>query len=281
MRRVSAPVLIIVPIAALVIVFLIVQRSRDVPAEKTTARGPSAPEVAPKLEAVGVEGGAHAPRAAVIIDDMGYSFEAIDALCRLGFPVTVSILPFTPLGKETAARAAACGLETMLHLPFESLAAKDGGPSSLEGTILTRMNAEAIRRTVEENLRELPGVRGINNHTGSKFTEEAAVLQPILDVLEARGLYFIDSRTSKNSVAYEEAVRRGVRTARRQVFIDADSDPDGVRRRLVELFTFAKEHGKAVGIAHPREKILEALALHLGLAEEMGVRLVFASAIVD
>jgi len=221
------------------------------------------------------------PMAAILVDDMGYSLEAMDALCRLERPVTVSILPFTPFSRDTAARAAACGLETMLHLPLESLGAKEGWRSSVDGTIVSEMSPEDVRLTVASYLDLFPGCRGVNNHTGSHFTEEATLLRPVLDVLKERGLYFIDSRTSRNSVAHEEAVRQGVKTAARHVFLDAENDDAGVRRRLVELFDSAKSRGKAVGIAHPRKTTLEALRLHLGLADEMGVRLVFASAVAD
>jgi polysaccharide deacetylase 2 family uncharacterized protein YibQ len=229
--------------------------------------GPPPPEPSPAL-------------AAIIIDDLGYNLEAVEALCRLGRPVTASILPFTPYGEEAARRASACGLETMLHLPLESLESGDGSAPEADGTILARMSAEDIRLAVTEYLKACPGCRGVNNHAGSKFTEEKTLLRPVFDVLKARNLYFIDSRTSPRSVAYEEAVRRGIRAATRRVFIDADSDPDGVRRRLTELFSYAKAHGKAVGIAHPRRATLEALARHLGLADEIGVKLVFASAVV-
>jgi|GEM_PF-3257711 len=221
------------------------------------------------------------PRAAIIIDDMGYSLEAMDALCRLGRPITASILPFTPRSQDVAARAAACGLETMLHLPLESLGIRQGRRLSVDGTILMGMTPDDIRLAVTEYLDALPGCRGINNHAGSDFTEEASLLQPILGVVKARGLYFIDSRTSRKSVAYEEAVRLGVRAASRQVFLDAEADAAGVRQRLIELFSYAKAHGQAVGIGHPKKETLAGLARHLGLADKMGVRLVFASAVVD
>jgi len=224
---------------------------------------------------------AKGPIAAIIIDDLGYSVEAVDALGALKRPVTAAILPFTPKTEEAVRRASDLGLETMLHLPLESLGAKEGWRSAVDGTIFTGMSAANIRQKVEECLDQIPGCRGVNNHTGSKFTEEADVVGTILDVLKDRGLYFIDSRTSGRSVAYEEAVRKGVPAAARRVFIDADPGDEGIRRRLIELFTAAKERGKAVGICHPRKQTLESLARHLGLAEAMGVTLVFASAIVD
>ncbi|MBM3310582.1 MAG: divergent polysaccharide deacetylase family protein [Candidatus Aminicenantes bacterium] len=360
MRRLPNSVLILVPVAALGLVFYLVQTAGDLPSTERPGRDCLAPAVIRALLSAGVEGEAvssspgqgpcpilrvslrletylkigsllektldrdnvfilakekaegaeprfvwrlrgpdqgvsevffdvivpsspppPSPRAAIIVDDMGYSPEAVDALCRLGVPITASILPFTPASGEVVAKAEACGLETMLHLPLESLGAQQGWRTSVDGTILTKMSPEDIRLAVEAYLDAFPRSQGVNNHAGSLFTEDAALLNPIFDVLKERNLFFIDSRTSEKSVAYEEAVRRGVPAAARQVFLDADSDSDGVRRRLVELFAHAKAHGRAVGIAHPRKETLEALARHIGLAGEMGVRLVFASAVAE
>jgi polysaccharide deacetylase 2 family uncharacterized protein YibQ len=360
MRRLPNSVLILVPIAALGLVFYLVQTAGDLPSSERQGRDCLTPAVIRALLSVGVEGGAVSsspgqgpcpdlrvalrreayletgplleraldrenvfllakekeegdkprfvwrlrgpgqveskvlfdvivpatppppvPRAAIIIDDLGYSPEAVDALCRFGVPVTASVLPFTPAGGEALAKAEACGLEVMLHLPLESLGAQQGWKSSVDGTILTKMSPEDIRLAVASYLDAFPTCRGVNNHAGSAFTEDAALLEPVFDVLKERNLFFIDSRTSEKSVAYEEAVRRGVKAAARQVFLDAEADSDGVRRRLLELFAHAKTHGRAVGIAHPKRETLEALARHLRLAEEMGVRLVFASAVVE
>jgi len=217
-------------------------------------------------------------RAAIIVDDLGYSLEAIQSLASLKRPVTVSILPFAPLTERSAELARDAGLEMMLHLPLESLGR---GPqkSPAGGMIRTGMNTEQIRRNVEACLEQVPAAKGVNNHTGSKVTEDQEMMRIILEVLKDRGLYFIDSRTTRNSVAFDLAVRMGVPSASRKVFIDAVESEGAIRAKLEELFRLAREKGSAVGICHPRDITLRALQGSLGLAERFGVELVFASEI--
>ena len=142
------------------------------------------------------------PIAAIIIDDVGYNMEIVRALSALGKPLTVAVLPSCPHTGDAARAAAASGLEVMLHLPLEALA-----PSAARapGTIDTTMNEADIERRVAEFLDQIPSVRGVNNHAGSKATEDPAVMDDILKVIKERGLYFIDSRTSRRTVAFDAA----------------------------------------------------------------------------
>jgi hypothetical protein len=60
-------------------------------------------------------------KVALIIDDMGYSLDAIYDILSLQEPITVAIIPFSPLGEQTAQLAYQNGLEILLHLPLESI----------------------------------------------------------------------------------------------------------------------------------------------------------------
>jgi hypothetical protein len=302
MRRRSAPLLALGILIAALLAFLYFEspgrkaagKPEPPPARKPAIAAKPAPEagkkpepaippakperVAPKPQPRGGKPGE--ALAAIIIDDLGYNLDAVEKLGALGRPVTVSVLPFAPLTAETVRLAAAFGLEVMLHLPLEPHPTKDER-MEVEGTIRAGVPAAEVRADVIRCLERVPGARGVNNHAGSSVTESAAEMAPILDVLKERGLYFIDSRTTKETVAYEEALQKGVKAAFRQVFIDAEAAEDAVHLRLEELFRLARKHGRAVGIAHARRDTLAFLARHIGLADEWGVRLVFASEIVD
>jgi len=220
------------------------------------------------------------PMAAIIVDDLGYSLEALENIQAIGCPVTVAILPYASLTAESVRLAEACGFEIILHLPLESVEAKNGAPS-IAGTIFEGMPEAEVRAAVEKALDRVPGARGVNNHTGSLATEEPRVMRPVFEVLKARRLYFIDSRTSSGSIAYREARKAGIRAAVRNVFLDAEPGADRIGEKLGELLRLAKKHGRAVGICHPKRESLAALAMKIGLAEAYGVKLVFASEIVD
>jgi polysaccharide deacetylase 2 family uncharacterized protein YibQ len=250
---------------------------RPGPSLRRDADKPAGPAVAaPANPKPSAPAGAQA-LAAVIVDDLGNNLDAVRALCAIGRPVTAAILPFASQTGETAALAAGCGVEIMLHLPLEAFVPKE----IAAGRISSGMSAAEVRARVNECVDQVPGCRGVNNHEGSRTTEDAALMPVILDVLKERRLYFIDSLTTRDSIAYDTARRMGVPSAVRRVFLDSDPSEEGVRRQLVELFRAARTHGRAVGIGHARRETLDALGRHLGMAADYGVKLVPASAIVD
>jgi polysaccharide deacetylase 2 family uncharacterized protein YibQ len=195
---------------------------------------------------------------ALIIDDMGNSLEALDAVLGLKEPLTVSILPFSPHAQETATAAHGGNLEVLLHLPLESLNNHDTATDT-EGMITGAMSPDEIVQAFEASLARVPYADGVNNHMGSKFTADAGLMRTLLLPMKEKGLLFVDSRTSAQTVAYEEARRMGVPAVERNVFLDADADRSRIRDRLVELFKLARKKGRAVGICHPFPETLEAL----------------------
>jgi polysaccharide deacetylase 2 family uncharacterized protein YibQ len=218
-------------------------------------------------------------KAAIIVDDLGYSLEAVQILCSLKKPITLSILPFAPLTQKTAELARDAGLEMMLHLPLESLS-RSAKKSPSEVMIFKGMNRDEIKRDVEACLQQIPWSKGVNNHTGSRITEDPGMMRVILEVLKDKGLYFIDSRTTRYSVAFDQALMLGVPSASRKVFIDAVDNGGAIQAKLEELFGLAREKGQAVGICHARPETLRALQKYVGLAKDYGVELVFASEVV-
>jgi uncharacterized protein len=219
-----------------------------------------------------------AGKVALIVDDMGNSLDALEEILALGRPVTVAVLPYSPYAVETARRAHEKGLEVLLHLPLESLNG-NGSESGTEGLIRSGMSEEEVRSLLARELDRLPHVRGVNNHMGSKVTADAAMMRMILEPIRERGLFFLDSRTTAKSVAYDAAVGLGIPAASRQVFLDADGDTGQIRERLLELFRIARRDGRAVGICHPFKETLQTLKEDFGLLGSYGLEAVFASEI--
>jgi polysaccharide deacetylase 2 family uncharacterized protein YibQ len=215
-------------------------------------------------------------KVALIMDDMGNSPEALEELLDLGEPLTVAILPYSPHALETAQRAHEKGLEVLLHLPLESLNG-NGSETGTEGLIRSGMGETEIRSILEDELDRIPFVRGVNNHMGSKITADAGMMRAILQPIRERGLFFLDSRTTANSVAYDVAVDMGIPAASRQVFLDADGDAGRIRERLLELFRIARRDGRAVGICHPFRETLRTLKENFRLLRSYGLEVVPAS----
>ncbi len=219
------------------------------------------------------------PQVALIIDDMGDSLDALNTLIGLKEPVTVSILPYSRFARETAEIAHGNGLEVLLHLPLESVNNHDI-VASTEGMILASMGEAQILDSFESSLAQVPFVKGVNNHMGSKVTADDSLMKMVLGPIREKGLFFVDSRTTAETVAYEEALRMGIPTVERDIFLDADADRGLIPRRLVELFQRARKNGRAVGIGHPFPETLEALRSNFHLVKTYGLEVVPVSRLV-
>jgi polysaccharide deacetylase 2 family uncharacterized protein YibQ len=217
-------------------------------------------------------------KVALIIDDMGYSLEAINAISSLGKPVTVAIIPYSPLALETATISKENNLEVILHLPLESINNNTG--NNIKGMIHSGMSDEDIIKTVEQNLSQVPFIRGVNNHMGSRVTADTRLMEIILDLLRERNLFFIDSRTTGSSVAYNVARSLGIPSAYRHVFLDGELDEDYIKSQLLKLFEQAQRNGFALGICHPTAETLKVLKDNFHLVEDYNLEPVFASQIV-
>ena len=235
----------------------------------------------PEEEMAGEEAAPARPenQVAIIIDDMGDSLEVLQEISDLGQPLTVSILPLSLYAVETARMAHENGLHVMLHLPGESLNHQEGN-SLTAGLIKSGMSEEDVRSLVEASLSRIPYVEGVNNHMGSKITQEEPVMRPILDILKSRDLFFLDSRTTADSIAFNLARNMGLRAGFRNVFLDSTVGVDFSRKQIIELFRLAQKTGRAIGIGHPFPETLRALKDNLGLAKKYRVKLVFVSDII-
>jgi polysaccharide deacetylase 2 family uncharacterized protein YibQ len=216
-------------------------------------------------------------KVAIIVDDMGYNLEDLKKIISLKKPFTVSILPFSPYAKETALIAHENGLEVMLHLPLESINNKN--KKNPKGYILSRMSKDEIQQTLEEDL-QIPYIKGVNNHQGSKITTDEALMRIILEPLKERNLYFIDSLTTSHSIAFRLAQEMGVPSARRYIFLDSIVDEEHIAGMMEDLFLKARQGNNMVVICHPFKETLQVLKEKIDFVDENNLELVFASQIV-
>ncbi|MGD9346643.1 MAG: divergent polysaccharide deacetylase family protein [Candidatus Aminicenantes bacterium] len=219
-----------------------------------------------------------ANKVALIVDDMGYSLEAINKLCTIGRPLTIAIIPYSPLASEIATISRQHDLEVILHLPLEAI---NNENDRSKGMITADMSEAEIIAILEKNLDQVPYIQGVNNHMGSKITANSKLMNIILERLKTRGLFFIDSRTTSNSVAYNIAQTLNIPSAYRHVFLDGEPNENYIKRQLIELFRRAQKNGFALGICHPTKETLKVLKENFQLVDEYGLEPVFASQIVQ
>jgi polysaccharide deacetylase 2 family uncharacterized protein YibQ len=217
------------------------------------------------------------PRVVIIIDDLGYDRKIAEKFLELDAPFTFSLLPYSPFQKKIARLAREKGLEIMLHLPMEPIEypAVKPGP----GTLLSAMSPDQLINQLEKDLDTLPSIKGVNNHMGSKLTAESTPMYQVFSILKKRGLFFIDSRTSKNTLCKPSARLFKVPFAQRDVFLDHRQEPDFIRKQIKELINIARRQGEALGIAHPHWTTYRVLKEMLPELEK-NVQLVPASKIV-
>ena len=197
------------------------------------------------------------PLVAIIIDDLGYDKKIAENLSKLDANITFSILPHSPYQDSIARLLKNQGFETMLHLPMEPIEypAVDPGP----GTLLTSMTPDQLLDQLKKNLDAVPHIKGVNNHMGSKMTAESNQMYQIFSILKKRNLYFIDSRTSAQTLCKPSARLLQIPFAQRDVFLDHSQQPQSIRKQIKELIKIARRNGFAVGIGHPYAATYEAL----------------------
>ena len=217
------------------------------------------------------------PRLAIILDDLGSDRGAAEAIFALHAPITLSVLPYHAYSQEIAQEARSHGCEVMLHLPMQSLANETPEQEELRPG-LSRGQTETM---VTKMLQSLPEADGVNNHQGSQATANAALMDDLMPVLKDAGVFYVDSRTTAATVAYDAAKRDGLKTGFRNVpFLDDVQNPAAIKRQLLIAIRGAKEKGEAIAIGHPHAATLQALRDVLPEAKKQGVRLVLVSDVV-
>lgn len=215
---------------------------------------------------------------AVIIDDMGSSLKEAENLAAIGLPVTFAIIPGLANSKKVAQFAHNNGLSVMVHIPMEP---KGYPVQKMEknGLLVSQSNEEIAGR-VRSYLKEIPYATGANNHMGSEFTEHEDKMLPVLTVLKENRLFFVDSRTSSNSVGYPLARRLGMTAGTRNVFMDNDQDVEAIKKQLREAARLAGKKGSAIAICHPHPETIQALRELMPVLRGEGIRFVAASELV-
>lgn len=218
------------------------------------------------------------PKVVIILDDMGVDRRATQNALRLPGPLTFSFLPYAKEIDQLTAAAESAGGEIMLHLPMEPAGDANPGPYALKSS----MTGAEFLKALEWNLNRFDGYVGVNNHMGSRLTEDAAAMKTLLGFLDHKGVFFVDSVTTPKSAVGRAARDIGVNVFARDVFLDAEVGSEkAVKNQLALAERIARETGYVIAIGHPREETLNVLGPWLTTAPARGFDLVFASTLRD
>tara|TARA_B100001939_G_scaffold347147_1_gene367863 strand:+ start:555 stop:1838 length:1284 start_codon:yes stop_codon:yes gene_type:complete len=221
-----------------------------------------------------------APRIAILVTGIGLNSRRSEKAIRdLPGEMALALSPYGRNLQDWADRARQAGHELFLMLPMEpqNYPQNDPGPHTLMTTFAVRDNLKRL----EWLLSRFTGYVGVVNDMGSKFTASEEAVGPVLDDLNGRGLMFLDSRSSRYSIAAQYARRIGMPRAVNTRFLDNVVRRQEILKRLEELENTANTYGAAVGIARPYPLSIEVLNEWARTLPEKGFQLVPVTAVAN
>ncbi|HET9018023.1 MAG TPA: divergent polysaccharide deacetylase family protein [Acetobacteraceae bacterium] len=229
------------------------------PPQAAAVVAPPAAPVPPtwRRHAVAVAANDPRPKIAVVIDDMGVMRARTAQAMALPAPLTFAWFPFAPDLPQQMGEAAARGHEALLHMPMQAHTNSlvQTGPDPLRVDLPAEVNLARLRDAIAA----VPGVVGLNNHMGSVATRDTALMELMALQVRAHDMLFLDSVVIPHSAALPAAEAAGVPSAARDVFIDNSGNSGVIRGQLATVEVFARRHGYAIAIGHPRPHTLAAL----------------------
>jgi len=205
----------------------------------------------------------------LIMDDLGNNWALGERALNLNGPINFAFLPYTPYASKLAVNAHRLGHGVLLHAPMANKTGKALGP----GGLYAEMNKEEFQHQLRLNLASIPQVQGMNNHMGSLLTEKNEPMDWVMEVVQQQGLYFIDSLTSADSIAFKKAKQSGVPTLKRHVFLDNDVEESALEQQFSQALAIAKRGGLVVLIAHPYPETIDFLEEQLPLLAQQDIKL--------
>jgi hypothetical protein len=194
---------------------------------------------------------------------MGYDLNLAIAFMDLDLPLSLSVLPSAPHTVDIVDEANRRGKELLLHLPMEPKDYPDLNPGP--GAVLTNMDESRIKKTINDDIDQIQGIRGMNHHMGSKFTERYDKMKIVLGELKRHNLFYLDSRTTNLTVAYDLAKDMDVPAAKKNVFLDNDLSSKTIKLQMERLLGIARYSGFAIGIGHPHKETLDVIKDYEGI----------------
>ena len=211
----------------------------------------------------------------LIIDDFGYRNDEIsDGFLHLGVNLTCAVIPGHAYSSTFGEKAVSHGHEVIVHMPMENVGENRGE----EGFVLrVDMKPDAVKNRVYDALDQIPEAIGMNNHQGSQATADPGVMNSVAAVLKERNKFFIDSRTTPETVAESIMNNWKVPAARRNIFLDNDPDEEKITRQLLSLVEIAERDGSAIGIGHVKQNTLNVLRKQIPELKRKGFKFEFVS----
>ncbi len=195
----------------------------------------------------------------IVIDDVGNNVFQLKPFLKLPFKITFAILPGLPYTEETARLIRKAGKEYIIHQPMDAVGGEKTGP----GAIHIGMKEATVAEVLSTNLKELPYAEGMNNHMGSAGTADEAIMTYLFHFLKKKHMFFLDSRTTAQSVGRKIAAETGIPFAERSVFLDNKQEKKSIEKSIERGMEISEKKGHAVMIGHVWSSELAQILLDL------------------
>ena len=205
----------------------------------------------------------HKAYLSLIIDDLGQNLPRDRRVLALPGPVTTAIMPDTPHATEFAREAHRAGKTVILHMPMDPAT----GPFAWH----PELPIEELEKRLNAAFKAVPYAEGINNHMGSRMTAQRPAMAWLMEDLQRRHKFFVDSRTSAQTVAAAEAQKIGLASVSRDVFLDDEPTEAAIFTQLQTAISLARKQGSAVMIGHPYPQTLAVLERELPRLKAQGI----------
>lgn len=192
---------------------------------------------------------------AIVIDDVGYHSKEDAAIFAMPREISVAIIPAAPYARARNQEAKSQGRDILIHMPMQPVSAvkiEDGG-------LHLGMSAAQVNDRVNTAKNIVRDAIGMNNHMGSAATADLQLMTYLMTALQEKHLFFLDSRTIGKSVAGKIAKEQGVRSLDRHIFLDDSNEFADVQRQFKAAIHYARKHGSAIAIGHPRQNTIAVL----------------------
>ena len=219
------------------------------------------------------------PRLAFIIDDIGYTDLMAERLRDLGIPLTAAVIPSAPYARSEAEKIHKYGLQEIIHLPMQPKDPANHHPR--DQFILSDSSPLEITALIQNGQAMVPFARGLNNHMGSLITASPKMMRLVLESVKKAGLFFIDSKTTYETVGFDLAKEMKIKTMIRDVFLDDEQNYAYSSSQIKRLVELAGKNGRALAIGHPFESTLAALRDAVPWLKQQKIEIVFASALLE
>lgn len=223
------------------------------------------------------------PLLSIIIDDFGgFDQAGVESMLSIDAPLTCAVMPNLENSEKNSEQILESGKEVILHMPMQAhvpLPLSWYGPNHIN----IGDSKEIVSQKINKALETVHGAKGVNIHIGSGVCQDKNTLSHIYDYVQAKNMFFVDSRTHMNTKCEEVANEKNIVYLGRDEFLEpgGNRSQEGVLRHILEGIRIAKEKGHAIIIghvgAHGGENTAKAIKDSIKTIQNSEIKLVTAS----